>query len=133
IDQLRAMPGGEVVPVLVLGPRGGFLDRVEAIHGGADGYFEKPVDWKALMRRLQHLLEASQPHAARILSVEDDPQQAAYLKGILESGGYEVAVCDDPKKFETALREFQPDLILMDIILPDITGYDLVGYLRQDE
>ncbi|HUG54736.1 MAG TPA: response regulator, partial [Vicinamibacteria bacterium] len=85
IDQLRGRPGGEGVPVFVLSPRGEFLDKVEAIHGGADGYFEKPVDWKALMRRLQHLLEASQPHAARILSVEDDPQQGAYLKAILES------------------------------------------------
>jgi diguanylate cyclase (GGDEF)-like protein len=133
IDQLRGLPGGEAVPVFVLSPRGGFLDKVEAIHGGADGYFEKPVDWKALMRRLQHLLEASQTHAARILSVEDDPQQAAYLKSILESGGYEVAVCEDPKRFEVALREFQPDLVLMDILLPDISGYDLVRYLRQDE
>ena len=121
------------MPVFVLGPRGEFLDKVEAIHGGADGYFEKPVDGKALMRRLQHLLEASENHAARILSVEDDPQQAAYLKSILESGGYEVAVCEDPKRFEVTLRAFQPDLVLMDILLPDITGYDLVRYLRQDE
>jgi len=133
IDQLRAMPGGEAVPVLVLGPRGGFMDKVEAIHGGADGYFDKPVDWKALMRRLQHLLDASQSHAARILSVEDDPQQASYLKSILESGGYEVAVCSDPKRFEAALGEFRPDLVLMDILLPEISGYDLVRYLRQDE
>jgi diguanylate cyclase (GGDEF)-like protein len=133
IDQLRAMPGGEAVPVLVLGPRGGFMDKVEAIHGGADGYFDKPVDWKALMRRLQHLLDASQSHAARILSFEDDPQQASYLKSILESGGYEVAVCSDPKKFEAALGEFRPDLVLMDILLPEISGYDLVRYLRQDE
>jgi diguanylate cyclase (GGDEF)-like protein len=133
IDQLRALPGGEAVPVFVLGPRGGFLDKVEAIHGGADGYFEKPVDWKALMRRLQHLLDASQSHAARILSVEDDPQQASYLRSILESGGYEVAVCADPKQFETVLGEFRPDLVLMDILLPGISGYDLVRYLRQDE
>jgi diguanylate cyclase (GGDEF)-like protein len=133
IDRLRALPGGEGVPVLVLGPSGAFLDKVEAIHGGADGYFEKPVDWKAIMRRLQHLLEASDTHAARILSVEDDPEQAAYLKAILESGGYEVLVCEDPKAFETALRSFQPDLVLMDILLPDISGYDLVRYLRQDE
>jgi diguanylate cyclase (GGDEF)-like protein len=133
IDQLRALPGGEAVPVFVLGPRGGFMNKVEAIHGGADGYFEKPVDWKALMRRLQHLLDASQSHAARILSVEDDPQQASYLKSILESGGYEVAVCSDPKRFEATLGEFRPDLILMDILLPDISGYDLVRYLRQDE
>ncbi|PYQ41733.1 MAG: hypothetical protein DMF77_14970, partial [Acidobacteria bacterium] len=133
IDRLRALPGGEAVPVFVLGPRGGFLDKVEAIHGGADGFFEKPVDWKALMRRLQHLLDASQSHAARILSVEDDPQQASYLKSILESGGYEVAVCADPKRFETVLGEFRPDLVLMDILLPGISGYDLVRYLRQDE
>jgi diguanylate cyclase (GGDEF)-like protein len=109
------------------------MNKVEAIHGGADGYFEKPVDWKALMRRLQHLLDASQSHAARILSVEDDPQQASYLKSILESGGYEVAVCADPKRFEATLSEFRPDLVLMDILLPDISGYDLVRYLRQDE
>ncbi len=133
IDQLLGLPGGEGVPVLVLSPRGEFLDRVEAIHGGADGFFEKPVDWKALMTRLQNLLEASQTHPARILSVEDDPQQAAYLRSILESGGYEVAVCEDPKRFEAALGEFRPDLVLMDILLPDISGYDLVRYLRQDE
>jgi diguanylate cyclase (GGDEF)-like protein len=133
IDHLRGLPGGESVPALMLSPRAGFLDKVEAIHCGADGYFEKPVDWKALMRRLQHLLEASQPHPARILSVEDDPQQGGYLKSILESGGYEAAICEDPKRFEAALKEFQPDLVLMDILLPDISGYDLVRYLRQDE
>jgi diguanylate cyclase (GGDEF)-like protein len=133
IDELRGLPGGEAVPVLVLSSSGGFMEKVEAIHGGADGHFEKPVDWKALMRRLQHLLDASRPQAARILSVEDDPQQGAYLKSILQSGGYEVALCPDPKRFEAALREFQPDLVLMDILLPDITGYDLVRYLRQDE
>jgi diguanylate cyclase (GGDEF)-like protein len=133
IDHLRGLPGGESVPALMLSPRVGFLDKVEAIHCGADGYFEKPVDWKALMRRLQHLLEASQPHPARILSVEDDPQQGGYLKSILESGGYEAAVCEDPKRFEATLKEFQPDLVLMDILLPEISGYDLVRYLRQDE
>jgi len=65
--------------------------------------------------------------------VEDDPQQAAYLKSILESGGYEVLVCEEPKRFEAAFKEFQPDLVVMDILLPDISGYDLVRYLRQDE
>ena len=85
------------------------------------------------MRRLQHLLEASRTQAARILSVEDDPQQAAYLESILESAGYHVAVCEDPKRFGATLREFQPDLVLMDILLPDISGFDLVRYIRQDE
>ena len=133
IAQLRRLPAGETVPALVVGARTGFVDRVNAIHGGADGYFEEPLDAKALMVRLQQLLEANQVHPARILSVEDDPHQAAYLRWILESAGYEVSVCEDPKRFEALLSEAQPDLVLMDILLPDISGYDLVRYLRQDE
>ena len=58
ISALRAQPGGERPAALILSMLGGFLDKVEAIHCGADGYFEKPPDWEALKRRLQHLLEA---------------------------------------------------------------------------
>jgi len=85
------------------------------------------------MRRLQHLLERNRPESARILSVEDDPHQSAFVGAVLKSAGYEVLVCDDPTKFEADLVSFKPDLVLMDIMLPGITGYDLVRYLRQDE
>ena len=130
---IRRMSAGEGVAVVVMSPRSGFLDKVEAITSGADGYFEKPVDWKALLRRLQHLLESSRPEPSKILSVEDDPEQAAYVRAILESAGHTVFVCSDPADFDQMLREHTPDLVLMDILLPGVTGYDLVRYLRQDE
>jgi diguanylate cyclase (GGDEF)-like protein len=133
VEHLRGRPGGEAVAVLVVSALGNFLDKVEAVHCGADGYFEKPVDWEGLMRRLLHLLEADKQEPIRILSVEDDPQQAALLQAVLESAGYEVRVCDDPTHFETDLIGFGPDLVIMDILLPGVTGYDLVRYLRQDE
>jgi diguanylate cyclase (GGDEF)-like protein len=133
IVAIRRLSAGEGVAVVVMSPRGGFLDKVEAITSGADGYFEKPVDWKALLRRLQHLLESSKPEPSKVLSVEDDPEQAAYVKAILESAGHTVFVCSDPADFDTMLRQHAPDLVLMDILLPGVTGYDLVRYLRQDE
>jgi diguanylate cyclase (GGDEF)-like protein len=133
IVEIRRLSAGETVAVVVMSPRGGFLDKVEAITSGADGYFEKPVDWKALLRRLQHLLESSRPEPSKILSVEDDPEQAAYVKAILESAGHTVFVCGDPAEFDAMLRQHAPDLVLMDILLPGVTGYDLVRYLRQDE
>ena len=132
VDHLRAMPQGDGPAVVVLTMMTGLLDRVEAIHCGADAYFEKPVDWQALMRRLHHLLER-RAEAGRVLSVEDDPDQAAFLRAVLESAGYEVRVCNDPSHFETELVSFRPDLVLMDIILPRLNGYDLVRYIRQDE
>lgn len=133
IVEIRRLSSGEGVAVVVMSPRGGFLDKVEAITSGADGYFEKPVDWKALLRRLQHLLESSRPEPSKVLSVEDDPEQAAYVKAILESAGHTVFVCADPAEFDAMLRQHAPDLVLMDILLPGVTGYDLVRYLRQDE
>jgi diguanylate cyclase (GGDEF)-like protein len=133
VERLRALPNGDLPAALILSVRTGFLDKVEAVHCGADGFFEKPVDWDAMVRRLQHLLERGKAETARILSVEDDPSQAAYLKAVLQSAGYEVAVCDDPNNFENILAATRPDLVLMDILLPGISGYDLVRYLRQDE
>ena len=135
VEHIRGLPfpAAESLPILILSPLSPFLDKVEAIHCGADGYFEKPVDWEALMRRLQHLLERNRPESARILSVEDDPHQSAFVSAVLKSAGYDVRVCDDPTKFEADLVAFKPDLVLMDIMLPGITGYDLVRYLRQDE
>src|SRR5438034_5380111 len=77
--------------------------------------------------------ERNRPESARILSVEDDPHQSAFVSAVLKSAGYDVKVCDDPTRFEADLVAFKPDLVLMDILLPGISGYDLVRYLRQDE
>jgi diguanylate cyclase (GGDEF)-like protein len=69
---------------------------------------------------------------ARILSVEDDPQQAKFINAVLEQAGYEVKSCADPARFAAELDSFQPDLVLMDIVLPGTTGHELVRSLRQD-
>jgi len=133
VERLRAQPGGDRPVVLVLGRHGGVLDRVEAIHCGADGHFTKPVDVLALVRRLRFLLDREGAEAPRILSVDDDPQQAAFLRTVLASAGYEFRAIDDPGHLESELAAFRPDLVLMDVLLPGVSGYDLVRSLRQDE
>ena len=133
VSHVRGLPNGDAPAIVILSMKTGFLDKVEAIHCGADGFFEKPLDWERLIRRLQHLLEKNRAGPARILSVEDDPSQAAYLRAVLSSAGYEVVICQDPRRFESDLSAFRPDLVLMDLLLPGVSGHDLVRYLRQDE
>ncbi len=67
----------------------------------------------------------------RILVVEDDPAQAVYVRVTLESAGHQVRTCDDPRRFAGDLAAFAPELVLMDIMLPGATGYELVRSLRQ--
>jgi diguanylate cyclase (GGDEF)-like protein len=133
VERIRATPGGEAIAVLLVGGSVNVFDRVEAIHCGADGLFEKPIDEEVIERRLQQLLERARAEAPRVLSVEDDPDQAAFVRSVLESAGYEVAVATNPGEFEEALIAFRPDLVLMDILLPGVSGYDLARCLRQDE
>jgi diguanylate cyclase (GGDEF)-like protein len=133
VERMRALPGGEALAILMVGVASAFVNRVDAIHCGADGYFDKPVREEALMRRLEHLLERGRTEAPRVLSVEDDADQAAFVRAVLQSAGYQVRICSDPKALEAELAAFRPDLVLLDIQLPGTDGYALARYIRQQE
>jgi diguanylate cyclase (GGDEF)-like protein len=68
---------------------------------------------------------------ARILCLEDDPDQAAYVCAILESVNYETMVAHDAAEFERAVKRFRPDLLLLDVTLPDGNGLELATSLRR--
>lgn len=133
IEALRDLPGGENAVVAVVSSGAGFLDKVEAITSGADFFVERPVDLDEFLGRLRTALERAGGEAPRILSVDDDPDQNLVLRSILEPAGYEVRVLGDPGRLESEVITFHPDLILMDVNLPRVSGYDLVRYLRHDE
>ncbi|HLN57831.1 MAG TPA: response regulator [Thermoanaerobaculia bacterium] len=133
VEHARSLPAGESLAILMVGEPSAFVNRVDAIHCGADGYFDKPLQLDALMRRLEHLLERSRTEPPRVLSVEDDPDQAAFVSAVLESAGYRVRICADAKNLETELSAFRPDLVLLDIQLPGTDGYSLARYIRQQE
>lgn len=133
VEKVRAMPQGEEPAIIIVSKQTGFLDKVRSIHCGADAHFEKPVDMKAMLRRLRYLLDKKRQEPPRILSVEDDPDQAAFIRAFLESAGYQVRTCTDPKHFDSYMSQFQPDLLLLDVMLPGMTGYELARYIRQDE
>jgi len=131
ISRLREMPEREDAPVFIVSAREEFGDKVEGIRCGADAWFGKPLDYEAVIRRLRSLVESRDDTVARILSVEDDPAESQYLRTVLESAGYEVRSCADPKDFERELATFAPNLILMDILLPGVSGYELARFARQ--
>ena len=133
VERIRSMPNGQDPVIFFVGAKSGFLDKVQAIHCGADGFFQVPVDWESVETRLKYLMDRGKPQNFRILSVEDDPDQAYFIRYVLESAGYRVHHIADPLLFEEALLSFNPDLVMLDILLPGMTGYELARYLRQDE
>ena len=69
--------------------------------------------------------------AKRILVVEDDPGLSKILSDNLTHDGFIVRCARDAHHAVSSLSEFMPDLVLLDLMLPDVSGFDLVGTLRQ--
>jgi len=74
----------------------------------------------------------SQETAPRILLVDDEPDVTELLKYKLEQEGYQCEVMNDPLSFVGRTREFRPDLIVLDIMMPELNGLQLCRIVRAD-
>ena len=68
--------------------------------------------------------------SARILVVEDDPQNLYLVKYLLEKSGFEVVVARDGEEGVAAAQESRPDIILMDMLLPKMDGYEATKAIK---
>lgn len=67
-----------------------------------------------------------------ILVVEDNAEVAKLLELILRRAGYDIAVASDGIEALDRFTEQQPDLVLLDIMLPRMDGYEVCTHIRQD-
>lgn len=68
----------------------------------------------------------------KILIVDDDENICEVIKMYVESSGYDVRIANDGKAAEEVFLEYKPDLVLLDIMLPNIDGIDVLKWIRKD-
>jgi putative two-component system response regulator len=70
---------------------------------------------------------------ARILIVDDMESNIDVLQGLLEMDGYSnIESTTDSRKVVSLVNKFNPDLILLDLMMPHLTGYEVMENLKQD-
>jgi len=69
----------------------------------------------------------------RILIVDDSPTERHYLSEILSRGGFDVVTSDSGEDALQKARALQPDLILMDIVMPGMNGFQATRAITRDE
>jgi DNA-binding response OmpR family regulator len=99
---------------------------------GADEYIMKPVDKSILLSAVERCLNYSGRPAAgqRILVVEDDTPTREFIVDLLSQHGYELNTADDGTQARSQVQEFRPDLVILDLLLPKISGFDLIAEWR---
>ena len=107
--------------------------RLSARRAGADTLLVAPRDASEVLRKLQQLVDPEREDSFRILIVEDDRSQALFAEGILRNAGMDSLVVIDALDVMPALRNFRPDLILMDLNMPGANGIELTALIREQE
>ena len=69
---------------------------------------------------------------AKVLVVDDEPNIVLSLEFLMQHAGFEVDTAEDGESALSRIAESPPDLILLDISLPGISGFDVLERLRQD-
>ncbi len=122
------------VPLFVLTSHDDFEHYLQAVRSGALGYFVKPLNASALEARLQRLLAVRERDAFRVLIVDDDLLLAQHYALVLEKAGLRAEILTEPAEIFAGLRKFHPDVILLDVNMPQCTGPELAQLIRlQDE
>ncbi len=68
----------------------------------------------------------------KVFIVDDAPADLAFARGILADANYEVVTCDKPMEAEDRIAEARPDVVLLDIVMPERSGYDILRKLRKN-
>jgi signal transduction histidine kinase/CheY-like chemotaxis protein len=101
---------------------------------GAAGYLTKPIERGVLLTALQRHLPAREDTARpRVLAADDDPVSLALVKAALESQGCEVTLAHGGREAVYAAHAGNFDLVVCDIVMPDLDGFEVVAQLKAAE
>jgi PAS domain S-box-containing protein len=123
LHALRDAPDTHDIPVVVVSGLGPEAD--EEVARSTDGWLLKPVSEERLVRTVAHAVSKTEPGAS-VLLVEDDPDLAEVLETMLRADGLDVVQATTASEAVTRGQEIRPDVIVLDMRLPDGSGADVV-------
>jgi signal transduction histidine kinase/DNA-binding response OmpR family regulator len=128
---LRALKGDPLtssIPVVMVSM---LDDRDIGYALGAADYLTKPFDREKLVLALRRFRKGSSPRP--VLVVEDDPATREVVRRTLERDGWIVSEADNGRRALESLSRAAPDLIILDLMMPEMDGFEFVAELRRTE
>lgn len=120
------------VPTLVLVGADAPIDRVDVARLGGRALIQIPAPAALIVETAARVLRQLDPPVASVLLVDDDEVLLAALKVLLEDRRLHVTTLADAGRFWSVLDEVAPDLLILDVEMPQANGIDLARALRND-
>ena len=123
LEQLKTHPDTAEVPVVIVSI---VESKPVGLNVAPDAHLTKPVDRDHLVHLIHNLTNPSGP----VLVVDDNPQDREILSTILRSEAYPVATASGGQQAIDWLAENRAVLVLLDLIMPDVSGFDVLQHIR---
>ncbi len=129
IEQLhRKLPH---LPIVTIIEDAQLSDRLEIVRKGGNLILQYPVEPSTVISSVAELIR-NIGGAAKVLIVDDDPGVLLSLEISLKPWGFQLTTLNDPQQFWRVLEEVEPDLLVLDVEMPEISGIELCQILRCD-
>ncbi len=133
--QLRDLHGYENLPLAFIVPNkdSQLLEGSARAHAGGSLVIERPMDSAIVDKVIGKLLSLAEGGRFRVMVVDDDPDMSSLLCRCLGQFGIFAISLNDPLQVSAVLNEFNPDLLLLDVLMPGMTGFEVCKKLRQTD
>ncbi|HEY3934290.1 MAG TPA: response regulator [Gemmatimonadales bacterium] len=125
---LKADPRTAAIPVIMMS----IVDeRVRGLALGAFDWLLKPVRREALVAAIQRAVSASAARHPTVLAIDDDPGALDIITAIIEGAGFRAVTTTDARHGLELADVDPPAAVIIDLIMPGLSGFDLIAALRE--
>lgn len=117
------------IPVVVVADRDRFSDRLQVARHGGSFYLTQPSNPSQIIAVCQQAIQRSS-RCKKIMIVDDDVELLQTLPSLLQPWGFQLTTLNDPRQFWEVLQAVNPDLVVLDIEMPHLSGIELCKVLR---
>ncbi|WP_436212257.1 HAMP domain-containing protein [Bradyrhizobium sp. LjRoot220] len=130
LSQLKHNPLTRHIPVQIITLD---EDRQHALARGAFSFVNKPTTTEGVSAALSQIKEYAKPRRKRLLIVEDNAAEQMSIKALLDHGDIEILTTDTGAGALATLRDSPCDCVVLDLRLPDMSGFEVLDQIRNDE
>jgi diguanylate cyclase (GGDEF)-like protein len=121
------------IKVFIFSGQDDFTSRLHSVRAGIHSYVTKPADIPSLVGMIRNHLNLNINKPTHILIVDDQVSIAEFYAAILEQAGMKVTIETNPYRVLPILQASMPDLLLLDLNMPNVNGDELAAVIRQLE
>jgi HAMP domain-containing protein/CheY-like chemotaxis protein/signal transduction histidine kinase len=130
LSQLKHNPLTRHIPVQIVTLD---EDRQHALARGAFSFVSKPTTPEGVSAALSQIQEYAKPRRKRLLLVEDNAAEQMSIKELLGHSDIEIIVAGTGEDALASLRQNPCDCVVLDLRLPDMTGFEVLNHIRADD